>query len=122
MRQPVKSLQNRPRNVLVPKPKPEEKAIVAHLLTVHHLAEHGDFSLPRDDLNLLAHSPCAGGLDTNSMRADIVGKRSLTRFPVRESRRRETHFHHNGESSFFSAAEAAFRAHSACTLAQQLEI
>lgn len=106
--------------MLAPKLQPQEKA-VADSLAVHHFAQHRHFPFCRRNLGPLAHAPRAGGLDAQPVRADIVGERSLAPLPARANRRREIHFHHNGESSFFPAVKAAIRAHSRTLCAKQLD-
>src|SRR5438874_41096 len=65
-----------------------EIAIVAHFLAIDDLAQHGDFAFHRSNVSLFAPSPRARGLHANSMRADIVRKRSLAPLPARASPRR----------------------------------
>lgn len=107
--------------MLIPEPEPKEKAIVPHLLAIDDFAEHGAFPFRRRNLCPLTHTPRVGGLQPDSVGADVVGKRSLAPLPSRASQRREIHFHHDRQSSFFSAVETALRAHFSYTLAQQLE-
>src|SRR5215472_1234295 len=71
-------------DVLVREPKPDEEAVGVHSLAIDHFAEHRSLPFHRGDLCMLAHSPYAGGLHANSMRADVVRKRSLAPLPPRE--------------------------------------
>lgn len=107
--------------MLVPEPEPDEESIVAHSLAVDYLAQHGPFPFHRSNLCLLAQAPSCGGLHADSVRADVVRKRPLAPLLAPATRRRETHFHHDWQSSFFPAAEAAVRAHNAYTLQMQPE-
>lgn len=107
--------------MLVPEPEPDEEPIVADSLAVDHLAQHGAFPFHRGNLCLLAHMPSGCGLQPDSVRADVVRKRPLVPLVARATRRREIHFHHDWQSSFFPAAEAVIRAHNAYTLQMQPE-
>lgn len=107
--------------MLIPELEPDEEPIAAHSLAVDYLAQHGAFPFHRSNLCLLTQAPSCGGLHADSVRADVVRKRPLTPFPARETRWREIHFHHDWQSSFFPAAEAAIRAHNAYTLQTQPE-
>jgi len=95
-RQSVESLQDGPRDVLIPELEPQEKPVITHSLAVDHLTQHGYFPFRRRNFCLLAHAPRGRGLQANSVRADIVGKSSFGPLLARASRRRKFHLHHDG--------------------------
>jgi hypothetical protein len=115
----VKPLQNRPGDVPVGKLETHEKAFFADSLAIDHLTPHGDFPLHGSNLGLLARLPEASGMHANAMPTDIVRVRSFPSFATRAPYGGEIHLHHDGESSFFPAAEAAtIRFHAVCAFAK----
>lgn len=82
--------------MLIPKPEPDEELIAVHSLAIDHLAQHGAFPFHWSNLCLLAHAPSRGGLQADSVRANVIRKRPLAPLRARETRWREIHFHHDG--------------------------
>lgn len=105
----------------VPELETHEEAFITGFLAIDHLTAQGRFSPDGSNLCLFAKLPRSSRVYARSVRTEVVGISSFISLDTRTGYRREFHLHHDGESSFFSAFQAAIPNHMLWPLLEKLK-
>lgn len=114
--QVLQLFQNRPEHWTASELEPDDKPLIALLLTINNFGFQRRFSHCGSNLHYLAEVPRNPSEHANAKPTDIFDDSSFPPFSLRGFGSRELYFHYDGKPFFFSSGETTFQCHALCAL------